>query len=118
MGKAINSFIDSKENEQDTRNTVLLKYLDFFNPNGERNKVVIKKTGKSPKARLVTKVRTVEYIYPNEIPEKTKRTTGYEIVEEILVDRNDPRLEGNFLPKVVDKVTKVVKPKVRKTLDE
>jgi hypothetical protein len=112
MGKAINSFIDTKENEQDTRNTLILKYLDFFNPNGERNKIVIRKTNKSPKSRLVTEVRAVEYVYPNEIPEKTKSTMGFEIVKEILVDRDDKRLSDvTFAPEVVGKVTKVVKPK-------
>jgi transposase len=110
MGKAINSFIDSKENEQDNRETVLLKYLDFLNPSGERNKIVVKKNKKSPKTRLVTEVRTVEYVYPNEKPDKTKTTAGFEIANEILVDRDDPRLfSETFLPKIIGHVTRTVK---------
>jgi len=108
MGKAINSFIDSQENQQEARETILLKFIDFLNPNGERSKVVSKKKNKNPQTRLVTKVREVEYIYQSSNPEKkSKVTIGWEIVEEILVDR-DSKISQNFTPQVVGKVTKVI----------
>lgn len=108
MGKAINSFIDSQENQQEARETILLKYIDFLHPHGERFKVVLKKKNKNPQTRLVTKVREVEYVYPSNNPDKkSKVTTGWEIVEEILIDR-DSKLFQNFTPLVVGKVTKVI----------
>lgn len=108
MGKAINSFIDSQENQQESRETILLKYVDFLHPSGERNKVVLKKNKKNPKKRLVTKVREVEYVYLSNNPDKKTRTTqGWEIVEEILIDRDSLEFE-NIQPTVVGKVTKII----------
>jgi hypothetical protein len=111
MGKAINSFIDSQENQQEARETIVLKYIDLLHPNGERTKVVVKKKNKSPQKRVVTKIREVEYIYPSNNPEKkSKVTTGWEIVEEVLMDR-DSTVE--FKPRVVGKATRLVKRKVQ-----
>jgi hypothetical protein len=111
MAKAINSFIDSQENQQEARETLVLKYLDFIHPQGERTKVIVRKKKKNPQTRLVTKVREVEYVYLSNNPDKKSKTTkGWEIVEEILVDRDTEGL-ATFEPKVVGKITKVIKPK-------
>lgn len=111
MSKAINSFIDSQENQQEARETLVLKYLDFLHPQGERTKVIVRKKKKKPQTRLVTKIREVEYIYLSNNPDKkSKITKGWEIVEEILVDRDMEEL-ATFEPKVVGKVTKVIKPR-------
>jgi len=113
MGKAINSFIDSQENQQEARETIVLKYIDLLHPNGERTKVVLKKNNKEPKKRLVTKVREVEYVYPSNNPEKKNKVTrGWEIVEEVLIDR-DSDTPKDFVPQVVGKATRVIERKQR-----
>ena len=117
MGKAINSFLDSQENQQHSREVVVLRFVDLLHPNGERTKYIPKKNLKTPQQRLVTKVREVEYIYPDEKPEKTKITKGWEIVEEKLVPRGS--VKADFKPQIIGKATRVVKTftRSRKVLD-
>lgn len=105
MGKAINSLIDSQENQKETRDVVTLRFVDMLHPKGERVKHIVKKSKRDPQMRVPTKVRTVEYIYPHKDPEQVKRTKGWEVVEETLVPRNTEKLPT---PKVIGHVTRII----------
>jgi hypothetical protein len=105
MGKAINSFIDSQENQNETRNVVALKFVDFLHPKGERVKYMVKDSNRNPQIRVPTKIRLVNYVYPHKNPSQTKTTQGWEIVEEILIPR-----ETQIIPEpiVVAEVTRTI----------
>lgn len=109
MSKILNSIINAQENQQSNRDTLVLKFIDLFHPSGERIKYVQKKNNKKQMERIILKYREVEYVYPNENPEKTKVTKGFEIVEEILVSKEDLPTFKFLTPTIVDKVTRVVK---------
>ena len=111
MSKVLNSAINSQENLQNNRDTIALKYVDFLHPSGERIKYVQKKNNKKQMERVVLKVREVEYVYQTENIEKPKVTNGFEIVEEILVEKEILETTGYPQPLVVGKVTRQIKKK-------
>lgn len=105
MGKAINSFIDSQENQEENRQVVILKFVDLLHPKGERCKYIVKEKKRNPQIRVPIKVRKVTYVYPDKNPNQSKTTQGWEIVEEILISRdsiNPPQ------PIIVEQVTRTI----------
>jgi hypothetical protein len=110
MSKILNSIINAQENELSNRDTITLKYVDFLHPTGERVKYVQKKKNKKQMERVLLKYREVEYVYQADTPEKTVVTKGWEVVEEVLVEK-EQLLNGVPQPILVEKVTRVIKKK-------
>lgn len=111
MSKVINSIIDSQETQQNARDTLVLKFVDFLHPTGERVKYVQKKSNKKQMERVTLRIREVEYVYQTDSAEKPKITHGFEIVEEVLIEKEVLEKTGYPQQVVVGKVTRHIKKK-------
>lgn len=119
MGKAINGLMNRNEESQDTKNVIKLECLDFSEKTGSRVRAIIKKSGKNPHTKVVTKIREVTYLRELKVKDEngtryeTLTSTGWEIVEEISlpVTSTYSYPGGNITPEVVESVTRDLRPK-------
>lgn len=110
MSKTLNAFIE-KAAENDTRVTKLT-IVDFTNPNGAREKTVVKPKHRDPQVKVVVEVREVTYLYSikhrdeNGTRYETKTTKGFEIVKEISVSQSEIDSYEDIAPRIVSEVTR------------